>query len=521
MKKIDLIDKIIKKKLEEVEPSVNLNHWDRMEQLLDEGALDETNGHPVGDAKPVDEAIFEKLHRYEAPYNPSHWEKMEALLNETFTWPAHVVRYKLAELSLMLLLFMFFWQGQGSVQKQPSYSQPVIAEDSREKTNRNGQDNNQLSIVNPDDQNVSSEILQDDEENTITSSRIAEGSSISGVASFEEQKLIAANEAKHLAGSLITKKYTRLIVSPLANLSNRNIKLLPPVYRTIDIDNNIAALGEDEEILSILGLLEPIATNTPDLLAYQAIDLPEATDIVPSKSKGVIRIGMFGSGEVNHILIQPSQEKSAKKQTVERYSLGYGGGLSVGLDKGKWELETGAIYAARKYPVDVIYRYGSLTDGIFGSEIQDGELNIINVPIHFRYNFLRKSKWRVYGVAGGALQLAFQTNYFVVDAPQDLQYQPDPASPPPSPMAGAESEYSIGQLKKESIGLFEGGAFNDNAYISGNVGFGVERYVTEQWSIFSQPVYQYSLHYFREGVGPNKDGINSLSILIGAKVRLE
>lgn len=518
MKKIDLIDKIIKEKLEEVEPSVNLNHWDMMEQLLEEGVLDETNGHPVGDAKPVDEAIFEKLHRYEAPYNPSHWEKMEALLNETFTWPAHVVRYKLAELSLMLLLFLFFWQS--GVPKQPSYSQPAIAEKSEEAISHSKRDNDQLSLLNPDGQNVSSEILHDNkgEARLSTQVEVAKGAVRYQTILSGDQKLTTANDNEHTAGVSVDKGYTRLTIAPLADLSGRNIKFLPSVSRTIDIVNNITS---SEETLSILEAFDPIATNPPDLLAYQAAALPEAIDIIPSKNKGVIRVGMFGSGEVNHILIQPSQEKSIKKETYERYSLGYGGGLSVGLDKGTWELETGAIYAARKYPVDVIYRYGSLTDGIFGSEIQDGELNIINVPIHFRYNFLRKNKWRFYGIAGGSLQIAFQTNYFVVDAPQDLQYQPDPTSPPLLPMPGPESEYSIEQLKKESVGLFEGGAFNDNAYISGNVGLGVERYVNEQWSIFSQPVYQYSLHYFREGVGPNKDGINSLSILIGTKVRLE
>ena len=516
MKKIDLIDKVIKEKLEEVEPSVNLNHWDMMEQLLDEGALDETNGHPVGDAKPVDEAIFEKLHRYEAPYNPFHWEKMEALLNETFTWPAHVVRYKLAELSLMLLLFLFFWQS--GAPKQPSYSQPVIAEESEKAIHHSEQDNDQLSLLNSDDQNVSSEVFDNDKESTSISTQITKGADKYETTSSEDRKLARANGKNAITEFPLTKEYVRLAIAPLADLSDRDIKFLPSAPYTIDLEKNISS---GNEILSILEVFNPIATNTPDLLAYQAVALPKAIDIVPSKNKGVIRVGMFGSGEINHILIQPSQEKSIKKETYERYSLGYGGGLSVGLDKGKWELETGAIYAARKYPVDVIYRYGSLTDGIFGSEIQDGELNIINVPVHFRYNFLRKNKWRFYGVAGGSLQLAFQTNYFVVDAPQDFQYQPDPASPPLSPMPEPESEYSIEQLKKESIGLFEGGAFNDNAYISGNLGLGIERYVNEQWSIFSQPVYQYSLHYFREGVGPNKDGINSLSILIGAKVRLE
>ncbi len=177
------------------------------------------------------------------------------------------------------------------------------------------------------------------------------------------------------------------------------------------------------------------------------------------------------------------------------------------------------IYAARYYPVGIVYVRGSLLSGLRGDELRTTELNMLNIPLHVRYDYFQHNKWRAYVLAGGSLQVAFQSNYYTAEAPQ---FNFLPAFPPPvTDGPGEESE--IDRIRRDGQGWLEGGDFEDNAYLTLNFGFGAERYFSERWSLFVQPVYQHSVHYFKnvDGLGPNNDRINSLSVLIGTRVRLK
>ena len=65
-------------------------------------------------------------------------------------------------------------------------------------------------------------------------------------------------------------------------------------------------------------------------------------------------------------------------------------------------------------------------------------------------------------------------------------------------------------------GILAGGSFIENRYFTANLGIGVERKFNPRWSLFSQPTYQHQL--LSQGLGPNNDRINTLSILTGARV---
>ncbi len=67
-------------------------------------------------------------------------------------------------------------------------------------------------------------------------------------------------------------------------------------------------------------------------------------------------------------------------------------------------------------------------------------------------------------------------------------------------------------------GIFEGGNFRENSYLSANLGFGLERKFTYRWSLFVQPIYKHYILF--EGIGPNQDRIHSGSIRFGAKVKI-
>ena len=190
--------------------------------------------------------------------------------------------------------------------------------------------------------------------------------------------------------------------------------------------------------------------------------------------------------------------------------------ITLGLETGRWEIETGAVYAARRYQtIPALYLSGSIKRGGYSAQgLRDFQLNTVQVPLNIRFNAWVHDHWRIYGLAGASLNVVVQANYFLVDEQAyALDFPGDNArlgDPRPEPLA-----------KKALVkGWWEGGPFWHNATLYGNAGFGVERYMSHHWSLFAQPTYQHSFLLFNSGLGPYNDQLHSFSIYMGVKVRL-
>ncbi len=498
-KKNEQFDRVVREKLGKLQAPFDPDSWQLLEQRLEEDGVGAAErGAPLADSRGLDEILFEKLHRYEAPYRAGHWHKMEALLEETFTWPRSVLRYKLAELALMALLVLAFWQntpggapfGKGPQAWGPGAGEEPVAPAPASKA-----------------------------ETAPAPSAAQASAAAAGASRFDQQTMgggPASPQAAETAANAAPLKNISLSAAGLqGRLRWRQLPELPgkkfflPAIPPAPGSNPPAGIYRPAPMD-----MEFLEAPAPGLLAYEPARVLEEASIRRHRLSPVLRVGMFGSGDYNHVMVPPSEEKRIS-QGFDRYAMGYGGGLSLGLELGRWELESGAIYAARLYPVGLVYVNGSLADGLEGSELRNSELNILNVPLHLRYNVLHRGNWRAYALAGGALQVAFQSNFYTADAPE---YSYRPITAPPDPAPGDEGLLEL--VRKNGRGWFEGGAFGENAYLTGNLGVGLERYIDTRWSIFAQPTLQYSLHYFGQGLGPNNDRINSLSVFFGAKVRL-
>ncbi len=505
-KKDKQFDDLLREKLENLELPYLADNWLLFEEKLEQSGLgDGPGGTPIADAKSLDETIFDKLHRYEAPYQPSHWLKMEVLLDEVFTQPRSVLRYKLAELALMLLLFAALWQ-QTPIHEplgrsaQAFHPAPILSIESQEVS---GREANQPAGPASEGSTISVE----DAEGIAPSSQSAPLESATAPPQQAHRQMSAGPPSDRKPGALASG--LKMPASPLA-LPGLNT-LLPLPLRALP------AQQQPLPALAMMALPMPLADRSPGLqVSTSNTPAIESAISRPYKPRPVFRVGMFGSTDYNHIIVPANEEKKIFT-AFDRHALGYGGGLSLGVEmSNRWEVEMGAIYAARQYPVGIVYVEGSLRTGLQGSELRAAELNIVTLPLHLRYNFLRRSNWRAYAVTGAALQVVFQSNFYTAEAPE-FDYLPIIAPVEPAP----GDENIISQLRREGLAWFEGGTFKENAYLTGNLGLGLERYVGTRWSVFAQPTLQYSFYYFDGGLGPNKDRINSLSVLFGAKVRLK
>lgn len=484
----NIFDDIIKDRLGRIRPERPADAWSRFEAFED--SLGEVEAGPAGtNDRDFDEVIFSKLNTFEAGRPVEQWQRMDGLLNQRFTWPQYVLRYKSIELLLFLLLFTSLWPYLPTASQRPALAQLPISE-KMEGT---------AELASP----------------TLAKGQLkssALGSTDAG----------GPDIAERLSEPALAPSLERLIADGREGL----FKVPLPTVQTLAPNLNSGAASpsldgvgiEDPELgTEPLPPFGPIESRQAGVLAYNCFGLPEQEEQLPS-GKPVLAVGMFSSAEYNTILVPASEEKRLT-ENLNRAALGYGGGLSLDLDFGRFEIGSGAIYAARSYPVGVVYVQGSLLSGLRGDELQTTELNMITLPIRARYDVIERGRWRFYAMGGSALHVAFQSNYYTADAPQ-YSFRP---MVPQFTDGSSGQEAQIDRIRRNGLGWFEGGSFSDNAYLTANIGLGAERFIGERWSLFAQPFYQHAFYYLngQEGIGPNSDQINSLSLFFGTRVRLK
>ncbi|MDX1667160.1 MAG: outer membrane beta-barrel protein [Saprospiraceae bacterium] len=477
-------DRFLREKLEGIRPGFRPEHWEMLDRQLD----DLQAGKPTTEDKTVDEQLFRKRHGLEVPYTPAHWALMNERLRKQDARRDGVLNVKLAELSLLLLAALIVFRldltlrtptAQPAAQVQPL---PSMAFES-----------------DPDSPETGSlEKLQPAREKLPLEVRPVEVPSSRNIQIAEDVRMTEESSAAGLLDSKTSSWLTfirPLDILPMVPVRNA---FLPPTARISSIAIKGLKAGNSEAAFpAIIQLAQP--------------------------NRNGWRLGVFNSLDYNRIMTPPNPEEGIRG--YDRFELGYGGGLSVALTLGRWEIESGAIYSSRNYsPLPVIYYQGSVRQGFIGKALQDIQLNLINVPLNFRYNLLDQSKWRLYAMAGASLQVAFTADYDL-----GTHYIPSPS------FSGGAISSEPGKFRDKDFsgGWLEGGTFRENGFVTGNVGVGVERLFSTRLSLFLQPTYQQSIIYFNDeanlflgkelpaGLGPDQDRFHTLSIFTGIRIRLE
>ena len=209
-------------------------------------------------------------------------------------------------------------------------------------------------------------------------------------------------------------------------------------------------------------------------------------------------LGLLGSVDYNRIISPSARFLDVRLQKFDRYELGYSGGLSLGFELGNWEIQTGAVYSYKNYrPLQAEFWDGAFDEGYAKVQLKDIELNIVQLPLLFRYNLLQYDSWRFYVLAGGTVHVAVSANYYY-----DNIGTPNP------------------KVLEPNRGWFDGGTFRENSYMTANVGVGLERFMSPRWSLFAQPTYHHAINLVNHGMGPSRDRISTMSIYTGVRIRV-
>jgi len=510
MKRNKEFDRNIREKLENLTPGFNAGSWDKLQDRLDsEDAQSEW-----------DAQLSQRLRQIERPYNRASWMALAERLDLEEKRLNGIYGAKAKELLFMALLLWSTTQFLSFPAQRPTPHQAY-------------QQTQQGTPLPPVSSNNTDQLWPSVSPSDAASTGQT-ATSVKKIAdSTPEQTMQAGVAPGETAENLLLPTFA---TTPLLdrNPQSGNVYFLPelqllPALRNepkapVALEFFAEAPVPSEAYVPANGLLEatsPIATSgMPHLLPERALPLEKALQQHPLPRKRFVRVGMMGASDYNRI-ITPPVRVNTDIVTLDRYAIGYSGGITVGFESGRWEVETGFIYTAKRYyPLQVLYIEGSLKDGIFGGGIKQTEFDIIQVPLNFRYNFLSRDRWRIYGLAGASLHLVAQANYYIADLADYTDQNQN--FPPPRTGGGRNENERPEGLENQDFqqGFLEGGSLLDNSYIGVNIGAGVERYMSPRWSLFAQPTYYHSLYYPNKGLGPVNVRIHTMSLFMGVKVRM-
>lgn len=482
-------DDRIKKTFEGYKAPLNQDAWSRMQERMNE---DPDLAESTQEEKAFDAAVREKIGHTEYPMKSHHWSIMAKRIRKEFSLREKLVRFKIAEITLMLLAIFTFTQyfpvykQSGMFQRVNEYFQKEILNLSKNRIARDNQDTPATVDLHSKTNHTPIVGIVQAADADQTSTAKAYWTLYEYAEKLNQSGRTALQQTDHSATlpSQLPHKSVRKVMSEEGISTDEKARQDFPIKpaRLLAMNSVIPQANK--------------AINTP---ALEKVDDPSG-----------IRISMFSSFDYNYI--KTPYDLLFETEEFGRYAPGYGGGISFGFKFGNWEIETGGIYSSKEYePNSVKERIRVGASNMYTwATFKNIQLNMLEVPINLRYDFAKIKRWRLYGQTGASLHLAMQANYD--------RY--------PTTLGRVQSQTDEGTVpklvkKRYPDGLMEGGNFEENSYYTANLGLGIEHLLNTRWSLFMQPgVQAYLAPNYNNGIGPNQDRISSISILTGARVSL-
>ncbi len=533
MKSKNDFDDFIRARMENLETEGEPQGWDLMANRLEE----EGNGTAAADEKVMEAVIFEKMSQMEAPFQPAHWAKLESQLNEEYRFVNKIIRYKSLELSILFLLIAIFVNYYPQTSSTPSHkniplrTQAIAADrEIKETTTSTSTD---IIGINAGSENskraskteslASSTAAQSlNSSDTQTKNRTPDvalaASSQAKEVETESTRTIAEQEGrsprmplldqllnKHLTGQAIASNQVSYLTQKLGANSAAHAK------------SSVGLDATSTEILLTSLALIPDLDITPNYTEDQQL----IGQLKPAPKERVIRFGVQASTDYNRVITPPTY-LAGKNRSLDRYALGYSGGLTFSWGNKRWEVETGLIYSAKKYlPFNLSEIDYSLTEGLSGEGLKSFEYDMVAIPLNIRRHFITDGKWRFYSTVGVSLNSVMQADYFLTSPTQPQPVGPPNSFAPPIPPNNNGTKAGVDK-RAFTKGVFQGGSFSQNSFFTANLGVGLERYISHRTSLYAQPQYQHSFLNLVEdgGIGPFQDKINTMRLIFGMRVKL-
>lgn len=430
-------DRLIREKLENLNPEFRADHWQRMQEAM---ASDE-DLEPVNAAESAfDREVLQQMRHFNVGAAPRHWARLRRRMEEALYLRNLILGSKFGEVLVFTLALMLFIQlPVSNPENKASFPEKNTAPIQQPIA---GRVNNNPSPVST---GLAKTIASNNSTKNLKQGKKGhhDGKNHDALFSYDVPEVeIVSHPNQEVLSTLESANPT--LVGKTPELGSQNLQIEDSKHT--EAMSNYYVFGNQ---------LTPLAQQRSNAVLERRLNIFEANALKPFRKKTLLSAAMFGGSDYNQI-ITPANEEN-RTDVFSRYALGYGGGILFSAERGRWELGTGLIYSAKPYnPRQIIKYQGSLANGFTKASFNQVALDIINIPFHARYNFFLHKRSRLYAVIGGSLQVAASASYFITT----------------SSSAPLKPEMRDDLFDNTSGGILEGGSVKENGYITGNLGLG-------------------------------------------------
>ena len=571
------LDKILRDKLGNYEAPYDPSHWEMMSQKIDESGMeDPTNSmdeeikemlegyeaasNPAGwsmmsslldemdqiENENFDQEVKDPLMEYEAPYESKTWPVLEEKIIEEEQIRQRLYVMKALELvSVLLVLFTLYnfypelktkilepgrdfaiekIKNTKAEQQDldvvaefvPGTGSNVIDEEIALNSKNGGDPQYVVNISEAGEQIVVSEESGDVQVSTSLQIEGNKGQELFLSPSQSENDVDIAGSENTASGTVPNTTREVKSIAPASFLHNSNLEE-PKDGRSADSKiplgafENLNMLSREDDIVnSISSPLMAIETPKP----YRALRLGEFSSPPTPATKTSLRFGIHTTADINILYIPEdnfySDGNRISFEAQDIPALGYGGGFTLSWDGPVWGFETGVFYSSKSFKPG---RQLLIGEPLLNSKVdfQSMRFDLVSIPMSSKFHVKKKGKFRLYFVGGIDFNLIAQAHYDLLiqnNYPRSLSITQDP---------GFFNSNREAHRVKEHI--LDGAEFNSKSFFTGHAGFGIERFVSHDMSVFMQPLYTYQIPLGFIGNGNSKQ-LTSINIQVGARLPL-
>ncbi len=355
------MEKKIKEHFNTFEATYRPEHWAMMQERLE---IEELANFTQKEDDRLDAYIQKEISSNEVPYNHAHWQMMAVRLEER-TWKRAIVRFKILEASLILLLFLT----SISVFDSLKYDTGEIGSLSQNNLSIKSVDQ---SIISPS-QNIAKKAYLD--ESAQKTKRLQTGA----------QLQFLPKELKEVKSVIIAENPSLNIFKPTKNA----------IQSQVAKTNKLVDYTELSKYYGLNGI-------QPSLR---------------SASKNFFRLGVFGSTAID----QHAADIENDPKEENTYGLSVGGGLSFSWQFKQFEIETGAAYNSitTLTPDNNLVQNLNLNK-LNQSNVEEVSEKYLRLPLALKYLFSNAGTWKFYALGGGNLHINLNSSSNQSLAEQDL-----------------------------------------------------------------------------------------------------
>lgn len=465
-KNFDNIDNLAQDAFKDFEVPFNSSDWMTFQQQLDKETA-------------IDNIAKEALENYEVPLAPNSWNDFEKAQQRKKGATLYIWWSKAIEVGVMSLLLL------GTLFHYPY---------SKKSTN-----NNNLAYSSTHTPS-SSTITSNDNDNSTTTTTDLEVSTVTPSSSVVNSlQTINTNQPTNNIGKVIipNKEYTvantqkvnhtpSTITPSNKKTNNTNIN-----QETVTINTNNNSLINKKKSFNQLTVIESqavqLAVPTCEKNTIEPITELKATELKAPHTCRNYWGAVLGVG-------------ANMPTSMGKTSIGYSGGLTYEKEfSRRIALKVGLLGAYKQYSrTDLMVLDRSQFDGeVYEiTQVKTSNLILIEIPLAIHYTCFRNDKWHLYATTGLSVNGIFSRTY---SGSQKVEVNNLTMS----------TELNSNDFER---GLIEGGQAKQNIFLSLGGGFGVERKLDDNLSLYLSPTYRHSintvhndlLHTFNVNIGIKK-----------------